>query len=336
VSRPRGFAQWNPKPDTLAVLADVEGVLARYSEFLPLTARQIFYALVGTTGYDKTEKAYARLCEYLVRARRAQMIPFESIRDDGTTHHDFVKYLGVSNFWEQMVDHADHYVRDKMADQPVYVELWCEAAGMVPQLERVANRYSIPVYSTGGFSSVTVTYEIAERALARDRPTVFLHAGDYDPSGESIFDSMTRDSVAFLRNRMVWEGKKKGWPSGVMDEIQTGNGGLFVGAIGEAMPEGYPDLRPRRVALTEEQVEEHDLPTAPAKPTDTRSANWVGETCQLEAMPPDLLAEVIQEAILSVLDRDRLEEVWLEEKRERQVAKEQIARLIESGDTEDA
>src|SRR4051812_35009559 len=91
-----------------------------------------------------------------------------------------------------------------METQPVYIELWCEAAGMVPQMERVANRYSIPVYSTGGFSSVTVTSEIADRALARDKPTVFLHVGDFDPSGESIFDAMTRDARAFLYNRLVW------------------------------------------------------------------------------------------------------------------------------------
>jgi hypothetical protein len=149
MARPRGYADWNPKHDTLVVLGQVSEVLREYQAHLPLTARQIFYRLVGSHGYDKTERAYARLCEYLVRARRAQMISFDAIRDDGTTHHPYLKYTSPTDFWEQVQGNADHYVRDKLEDQPVYVELWCEAAGMVPQMERIAQPYSVPVYSTG-------------------------------------------------------------------------------------------------------------------------------------------------------------------------------------------
>src|SRR5690348_15221450 len=92
--RPRGFASWDPQPATLAVLDDVQQVLHEYRQHLPLTARQIFYRLVGQYGYEKTERAYARLCEYLVRARRAQIIEFSAIRDDGTVHNSYLKYTG--------------------------------------------------------------------------------------------------------------------------------------------------------------------------------------------------------------------------------------------------
>src|SRR5262245_20951426 len=90
--RPRGFAAWNPKPETQEVLGQVQQVLDQYRDHLPLTARQIFYRLVGAFGYDKTERAYARLCEYLVKARRAQMISFDVIRDDGTTHNSYLRF----------------------------------------------------------------------------------------------------------------------------------------------------------------------------------------------------------------------------------------------------
>ncbi|HEX4061251.1 MAG TPA: hypothetical protein VHY58_09555, partial [Streptosporangiaceae bacterium] len=56
-TRPRGFAHWSPRPDTLDL---VRGVLEEYAAQLPLTARQIFYRLVGAHGFDKTETAYAR------------------------------------------------------------------------------------------------------------------------------------------------------------------------------------------------------------------------------------------------------------------------------------
>src|SRR5881227_503882 len=110
MARPRGYADWNPKHDTLVVLGQVSEVLREYQAHLPLTARQVFYRLVGSYGYDKTERAYARLCEYLVRARRSQMISFDVIRDDGTVHNSYLKYTSPTDFWEQVQSNADHYV----------------------------------------------------------------------------------------------------------------------------------------------------------------------------------------------------------------------------------
>lgn len=324
-ARPKGYAGWDPKPDTLAVVEDVKQVLREYHAHLPLTVRQIFYRLVGQYGYDKTERAYSRLCEYLVRARRAQLIPFDAIRDDGTTHTSWASYTSPADFWRETKARARSYSRDHLAEQPVYVELWCEAAGMVPQLERVANDYAVPVYSTGGFSSVTVTYEIADRALARDKPTVFLHVGDWDPSGQSIFDAMTQDAMQFLYNRLVWRLSagtehdqallKTYWPGNALYPLTE-------------LPPELPDLRPRRVALTEEQVEEHDLPTAPPKTTDTRSASWGTETCQAEAMPPDLLAEVVREAIEAELDLAVWQATQDAEAAERAAIRERVDELL--------
>jgi len=61
----------------------VAEIIDDYREHLPLTVRQIFYRLVASYGYEKDEKAYKRLGEHLVRARRAHMVPFDAIRDDG-------------------------------------------------------------------------------------------------------------------------------------------------------------------------------------------------------------------------------------------------------------
>ena len=44
-TRPRGFADWNPRPDTLALVGQVQAVLDEYREHLPLTVRQVFYRL---------------------------------------------------------------------------------------------------------------------------------------------------------------------------------------------------------------------------------------------------------------------------------------------------
>jgi hypothetical protein len=67
-TRPRGFAPWSPQRKTLELIARVNAVLGEYRDHLPLTLRQIFYRLVGAHGYEKTERAYERLGEHLVRA----------------------------------------------------------------------------------------------------------------------------------------------------------------------------------------------------------------------------------------------------------------------------
>jgi hypothetical protein len=300
MARPKGYAKWEPKPATYAVVEDVRSVLHEYRDHLPLTVRQIFYRLVGQYGYDKTEKAYNRLADYLVRARRAGMISFSAIRDDGTVSAGGGGWSSIEQFMRSVQRTAESYERDHLEDQPVRIELWCEAAGMVPQLERVAYEYSVPVYSTGGFSSVTVTHEIAERALKYEVPTVFLHVGDFDPSGESIFEAMGVDAKSFLRSKLY---------SRIEEED--------VLYFDKPVPPGHPDLVLRRVALTAEQVDEHDLPTAPAKASDTRSVNWYGDTCQAEALPPDLLARIVRDAITAELDLDVLDAVLDQEDEER-------------------
>lgn len=282
MARPRGYAEWNPNADSLALVMQIRGVLDEYRAQLPMTARQIFYRLVGAHGYPKTERDYKNLCEKLVRARRAGMIDFGSIRDDGTTTAggDW-GYADPATFWEELKDSGRSYHRLTREGQPYRIELWCEAGGMVPQLERVAREFGVRVYSTGGFSSVTVTYEIAQRARYSDQPTVFLHVGDFDPSGESIFEAMTTDALHFY----------------------AGDHG------GGALADFEDAFRAERVALTREQVIEHELPTAPAKASDSRSVNWFDETCQAEAMPPDLLAATVRDALAEWTDMDLLRQV---------------------------
>lgn len=272
-ARPRGYADWRPHRKTRELLQRVEEIIFAYEDFLPLTVRQIFYRLVATHGYDKTEAAYKRLCEHLVRARRAKLIPFAAIRDDGVVTYSSKWHDGPEAFWDETGERIKTYRRDRQVGQRARVELWCEAAGMAPQLAQVADHYSVPVFSAGGFCSLTAIRSIAKRALDRDVPTVLLHVGDLDPSGESIFDALAADAVAFVRADRV---------------IET----LDIEAV--------------RVALTADQVEEYGLETAPPKDTDSRARRWRGETCQLEALAPDLLAEIVREAIEDRLDLDLL------------------------------
>lgn len=325
-ARPKGFititdhrtsdpSEWKPTPDVMDLIAKTRSILAEYASYGPMTVRQIFYRLVGQYGYAKDEKAYKRLGECLVKARRARLIPFGRIRDDGTITHPAAGDYGREDVWEYIQDiikRPASYLRlDRNTGQPHHIELWCEAGGMAPMLAQMVRYRDVSVYSTGGFSSVTVTYEVAQRIAGRDKPTYFLHVGDYDPSGESIFASMSQDIGSFVASTI---------------------GGYYSPDTGRVRDENRDDFFiPQRVALTEDQVDEFGLPTAPPKMSDSRSQNWIGETTQAEAMPPDLLETVVKEALEELTDDDALEE--LEEKEK--VEKERLRAAVEDQSVEE-
>jgi hypothetical protein len=300
-TRAKGYAYWRPQDKTLALVGAVRAILEEYQAHLPLTIRQVFYRLVGVYGYPKDENAYERLCNALNRARRAGYIRFEDLRDDGISVMQPSHYSGVEDFYGYLDQLGSNYERDKLADQPVDMRVLCEAAGMMPQLSRVCRRYSVPVYSCSGFDSLTAKYELAKACAQtydwRGRPTVILHLGDLDPSGVSIYESMREDVLAFV--------------AGDVPRLDADEVAVFD-----------------RIALTRGQVEYYGLTIYPAKPSDLRSRRWVGETCQLEALPPDALAGLLASAIESNLDPEILSQARKAEAQERR----QISRALPSAD----
>jgi hypothetical protein len=263
-TRPRGFASWRPQKATQQLLVSVALVLEEYADYLPLTVRQVFYRLVGHHDYPKTEADYNALCEKLNRARRAGLIPFDAIRDDGGIAVEPPSFGGESHFWGAVRFSAGNFELDRLLDQPRYLELWCEAGGMVPQISAAVEDYGVPVYSSSGFDSLTVRHAAARRIAEREpQPTLILHVGDYDPSGCAIIDSLAGDVSAFV--------------------AEMGAPGL---------------VSFKRLAVTPEQIRQYDLPTAPPKKTDKRGGNWV-ETVQAEALSPVELRDIVIEAVRS-------------------------------------
>jgi hypothetical protein len=288
---------WKPQAKTQVLLNQIQGVLDEYRNLLPLTLRQVFYRLVGVQDYAKTENAYVRLGEVVGNARRAGIIPFESIRDDGVTTAHYGGYRNKGEFYADTVWRANSYARNRQNGQDGRIEVWCEAAGMVPQLGRVSGRYGISVYSSSGFDSITAKHDAGKRAAKAGLLTV-LHIGDLDPSGEHVFSSAFEDVEAWA----------------------TADGGRvdFV-----------------RVAVTRDQVEEHNLTTSPPKATDRRS--FEGMTTQAEALDPAVLSQILDDAIEVRLDLDLYQSVVALERQERtELTREMLDSAIELEEDEEA
>ena len=146
---------------TLAVVWQVEEILDEYHSYLLMTMRQLFCWLVATYGFLKTERGYTRLCEYLVRARRAEMIDFDDIRDDGISRMHHGHYENEEHLLATVRTMGERFTLDKLANQEVNVRCYCEAEGMLPQVSRTRSHYSIPVYSCSGFDSLTAKHDLA-------------------------------------------------------------------------------------------------------------------------------------------------------------------------------
>lgn len=285
--RARGYIEdYGPQRKTVELLNQVEAVLIEYQEHWPLTIRQVFYRLVGRYDYPKDEAAYGRLCHHLANARRARRIPFHAIRDDGVMTVGMGHFDGEEHFRRHIRELGERYRRNLMADQSVYIEVWSEAAGMIHQLADIAHQYSIRVFSSSGFDSLTAKKDIAGRICDIGKPAVILHLGDYDPSGECLFEAVAEDVACFVEADKPWNSVA---------------------------------VRFERVALTAFQVRQYDLPTAPAKASDTRSKSWAGGgTCQLEALAPDQIADLLRAAIERNIDLGIVSEGRITERAERQ------------------
>ncbi len=293
MTRPRGFAPWSPSADSRALVDQIQGVLDEYRTHLPLTMRQVFYRLVGAQGYAKTEGAYKRLLEVANRARRAHLLRFQDIRDDGVTIERPYCFTSLEAARDDLVGHAEDYNRDRQEGQEQRLMVFCEAGGMVPQLVRVCRPYSIPVQSAGGFDSTTAKHSLAKQ-LAKDGDTLILHIGDHDPSGVHIFSSLAEDVTS------------------------------FASVLG-----GRVEFH--RHAVTPQQVLALGLDPAPAKATDRRSFDGIGgdpnATVQAEAIPPDILARDLKAAIEEHMDVDIYEELLEAEEEERDRLVEAIGQI---------
>jgi hypothetical protein len=170
------------------------------------------------------------------------------------------------------------YRRDRTDGQDVSIYLGVEKLGITEQLTSWFDDRGIPILALAGFTSTTYVKDVQRDVSRRGRPAILLYAGDFDPSGEDI----DRD---FVSRTDCWE-----------DVV--------------------------RVALTADQVREHELPVNPGKPGDSRAAGFIerhGSLMQVEldALEPEVLHQLYEDAVSEYWDQDAYEEVRAREATDR-------------------
>ena len=274
MARPRGFIyDWKPLPHIQECIDNANAIINSCG-IAPLTLRQLFYMMNTDYGTPKTQKFYKNMCEWLNKARRAQMVDMDDIRDEGLLRKYRSGWDSKDALMEYIHGQTRWFTLDRALEQPRKIYVWCETAGMVQQVYDAVGEYHIPVLSSGGFDSVTTKHNLAKELNDESDPLI-LHIGDYDPSGVHMYGSLDEDLNAFLD--------------------------AFGGSV---------DLY--RIAVTPEQGEEWDLPTAPVKESDNRSFDGV-HTIQAEAIRPERLKELVVENVEMWMDMGLYEKTLMRE-----------------------
>ena len=263
-------------------LAAVQRIIDERQEFWPLSDRQIHYALLNdpplihagkpNSTYQNTKQSYKALVDLLTRARLEGFIPMEVIADATRPMVVWNVYADVQTFIGAQLDQfLKGYWRDLMQSQPDHVEIIGEKNTIEPIIRPVAAEFCIPMTIGRGYCSLPPRFEIAQRFEKSGKERlVLLILSDFDPDGEEIAHSLARS---------------------LRDDF------------------GIDDVEAVKVALTAAQVEEFDLPPVmQAKQSSTnyrRFADQHGDDVfELEAVPPEVLQNLLRDAIDAVIDTE--------------------------------
>jgi hypothetical protein len=255
----------------LALIEQANSIIAEYDALgFDLTLRQLYYQFVSRDIIPNKVTEYKRLGSVINDARLAGLVDWDSITDR-------TRNLRGVNTWRSPSDIvracAEQFKINLWEDQDYRVEVWIEKDALVGVIAGVCEEHRVDYFSCRGYTSQSEMHAAAMR-LARYRrmgkTPVILHLGDHDPSGMD----MTRD----IEDRLT----------------------MFMGG---------PELE--RLALNMDQIEQFNPPPNPAKETDSRCAGYMaqfgGESWELDALEPTLLAGLIGEAIEKFKDPDRWE-----------------------------
>lgn len=275
------------RPLAPETVALMEGLGTILAEQYPLTVRGAFYQASTRDLVPKAEAGYKKVQRLLVKMREEKLIPWSWIAD-GT------RWRRGPDTWqspeEALRSWSQHYRRDLWSKSPEIVEVWLEKEALAGVIYPVIDEYAVDLMVCRGYPSLSFLHGAAEHAEESGKSLTIYYLGDRDPSG--------RDIPRMIAERLV-----------------------DFGLINNC------DFRLELLAVTDDQVEELELPSRPTKASDTRSGNFKGASVELDAIPAPTLRAIVESAIVEHVDTRELEVLRGVEAEER----EGLQRLADRG-----
>lgn len=273
-------------------------IVSRYEKGI-LTLRGLHYQLVSI-GMTNSIKHYKRVVSAMIDARWAGLVDFDTFSDldrtmvGKTKYEETDIYNSIEEGKEAIKSWMDIYYKNRWENQPYYPEVFIEKKALQGVFQSPCTRNNVALGACKGYPSLTFLNEATQRfkeAEERGKIPVIIYFGDYDPSGEDI-------------------------PRAIEENIKR---------------LGCESIEVHRIALMEHQVVEWKLPPAPAKETDSRTANWDGlGQVELDAVKPEKLQQMCMDAISELFDDGLYNELNEQEEEERVIYRSQLREYVGS------
>ncbi len=259
--------QRRPRPTGAELAALDAAIVTAVATETPVTVRGVFYRVVSVGAVEKSEKGYGAVQRRLLHLRRTYAIPYASITDGTRLRLKPDSWSGVDRM---LSDVASSYRRALWDDQDVEVIVISEKDAISGVVSPVTAEYDVELCITRGYSSETFTHSIADTVSYNSgcgKTTFVYQLGDHDPSGVDAWRSFGERVRGFTTRS---------------------------------------DVEFERIAVTPEQIAALNLPTRPTKASDSRAANFVGESVEVDAIAASTLRQIVRSAIEQHVDPDRL------------------------------
>ena len=250
--------------------ARAEWLIAYARDHEPVTVRGLYYQaeVAGLPGITKDEKSYSKVQRQVLDLRRAGRLDYRWIAD-GTRW--MRKPRTYDNWQDALAATAQFYRKSLWQSAPVDVEVWLEKDALAGVILPVTSEYDVPLMVTRGQTSETFAFEAVDFRCDTDKPYVIFALYDFDRSGRDAARSLQEKVERFAAEY----------------DVQV----IF-----------------HILGLTLNQIETFNLPTRPHKRETAADRKWPHPfACELDAMPPDGLRQLVRDAIEQYLPAHQLE-----------------------------
>lgn len=177
-------------------------------------------------------------------------------------------------------DTAQFYRKALWTDAGAYVEVWLEKDALAGVVQPITSAYDVPLMVARGYASLSFLHSAAEYIASLSVPTYIYHCGDFDPSGVNAGEKIEQ-------------------------------------TLREMAPAA--EIHFERIAVNHEQIEAWHLPTRPTKSSDSRSKGFGSVSVELDAIPPQTLRDLVEQAIQRHLPYEQFQILKVAEESERQL-----------------
>lgn len=262
-----------------------------------LSLRQLYYQLVTKNLVANEEKSYKRVGKILSNARLSGLTDWAAIEDRGRVPKVPPEFGNIGELVEAALA---SYRLPRLRGQAIYPELWVEKDALAGVLSPLARRFHVVMMVNKGYSSQSAMYAAAHRIKAAVKAddavedAVVLYLGDHDPSGMDMVRDIQERLDMFVRN-------------------------------------AFP-VDVRKIAINMDQIETYGPPPNPTKLSDSRAQDYIDEygyECwEVDALPPDVLEQIISDELESIIDQSIVDPILAEEESDKEALRKATSEII--------